>query len=57
MLPIRKRFPRFHRVSMTIGKPYTPDQLKQKVKNLHIKDDYEAIARAIQEEVKRLAMV
>ena len=55
VLPIGKFFPRFHQVSLLIGKACTANELKQKIKNLAIKDDYEAIAKGIQKEVEHLA--
>jgi long-chain acyl-CoA synthetase len=57
VLPIGKRWPRLHRVSIIVGKPYTAAQLRQKAKGLKVEDDYEAIARGIEQEVENLIVV
>ena len=54
-LPRGKIFPRFNSIKITFRKPYSPAQLKEKGVHLGAADNYEAIARGIQNEVNNLA--
>ena len=54
-LPRGKFFPKLGQIKIIFGKPCSPDQLKKRGLNLGAKDDYQAIARGIQEEVSNLA--
>ncbi len=56
-LPRGKSWPSCTQIKITFGKPYTPDELKEKGLHLGIKDskdDYEAIAKGLELEVKNL---
>ena len=54
-LPRGKFFPSLSQIKIIFGKPCSFDQLKKRGLNLGAKDDYQAIARGIQEEVSNLA--
>jgi 1-acyl-sn-glycerol-3-phosphate acyltransferase len=56
-LPRGKFFPNLNRIRVTFGKTYSPKQLKEKGMCLGAKDNYEAIALGIQNEVSNLAKV
>ncbi|MBU0744289.1 MAG: 1-acyl-sn-glycerol-3-phosphate acyltransferase, partial [Gammaproteobacteria bacterium] len=56
-LPRGKFFPRFNRINIAFGKPYTSDQLKEQGVRLGAKDDYEAIAKGLEAEVRNLSQV
>ncbi|MCD6094003.1 MAG: AMP-binding protein [Candidatus Omnitrophica bacterium] len=52
--PRTKRLPKPHPIKIIFGKPHTPKELKKQGWNLGAKDDYEAIALGIREEVIKL---
>ena len=55
VLPRGRFFPSFNPIKIIFGKPYSPAQLKEKGVHLGAADNYEAIARGIQNEVNNLA--
>ena len=52
--PRTKRFPRPHSIRIVFGRPHSAEELKKEGIRLGAKDDYEAIALGIREEVVRL---
>jgi long-chain acyl-CoA synthetase len=52
--PRTKRLPRPHPIKITFGRPFDFEELKKEGLRLGIKDDYEAIASGIREEVIKL---
>ena len=52
--PRTKRLPKPYPIKITFGKPFDPEELKGEGLKLGAKDDYEAIALGIREEVIRL---
>ncbi len=52
--PRTKRFPRPHSIAIVFGRPHNAEELKKEGIRLGAKDDYEAIALGIREEVVRL---
>jgi len=52
--PRTNRFPRPHPVTIVFGRPYKAEELKKEGLMLEAKDDYEAIALGIREEVVKL---
>jgi long-chain acyl-CoA synthetase len=52
--PRTKRFPKPHPITVVFGKPHHPEELRRQGIRLGAKDDYEAVASGIREEVMRL---
>lgn len=54
-LPRGKAFPRFNKIKIKFGDPYLPDELQQQGFALGEADNYAAIARGIEQQVKNLS--
>jgi long-chain acyl-CoA synthetase len=52
--PRTRRFPRPHPIKITFGRPFDPDELKKEGLKSGAKDEYEAIAFGIRQEVLKL---
>jgi long-chain acyl-CoA synthetase len=53
-LPRNKFWPKFNQISLTFGKPCSPDYLKSLGTKLGAKGDYEVIAKGLEQEVNNL---
>ena len=50
-LPRGKPLPRFSKIKITFGKPFSSEKLKETAKDLEIKNDYEAIVTGLKKEM------
>jgi long-chain acyl-CoA synthetase len=57
ILPIGKCRPKLHAAKIIIGKPMTADRLQSTVKSTAFNDDYDAIAKGIETQVRQLSVM